>query len=65
MGRSRDFGIPTGPGKGDKSRVTDQMAYAQNFDEINWGPALPTPSPEKVLAETPDPSIEDFERWDR
>lgn len=37
MGRSRDFGIPTGPGKGDKSRVTDQTAYAQNFDEIDWG----------------------------
>lgn len=47
MGRSRDFGIPGGPGKGDKSRVTNQSAYAQNFDEINWGP-----KPKVVYAET-------------
>lgn len=37
LGKSRDFGIPGANGKGSKSRVTDQSAYAQNFDEIDWG----------------------------
>jgi hypothetical protein len=26
-----------GPGKGDKSRVTDVAAYRDNFDVIDWG----------------------------
>lgn len=35
---SRNFGLSTGAGKGDKSRITDIAAYRRNFDEINWGP---------------------------
>lgn len=31
-------------GKGDKTRVTDERAYRENFDEINWGPRRVLPS---------------------
>ena len=40
MGRSRDIGLRhDGPGKGDKTRVTDVKAFRSNFDLIKWGSA--------------------------
>lgn len=54
MGRSRDFGIPGAPGKGDKSRVTNQSDYAQNFDEINWGRKKPADVYAETEGEWPD-----------
>lgn len=36
MGRSRDLGIPTGPGKGDNDRTTDRAAYSAGMDEVKF-----------------------------
>jgi hypothetical protein len=36
MGNGREFGLHGGPGKGSKTRVSDQKKFSENFDEINW-----------------------------
>ena len=48
---SRDLGLDhNGPGKGSASRITDTKAFADNFDEIDWG-RTPTREDSIALAE--------------
>lgn len=36
MGRSRDFGLPGGPGKGDSDRTTNRTAFNENLSEVKF-----------------------------
>lgn len=36
MGRSRDFGIPGGPGKGDADRTTNRADFSSNMAEVKF-----------------------------
>lgn len=38
---NRNIGLDHINGKGDKSRVTNIIAYRENFAEINWGKRSP------------------------
>jgi len=52
MGRQRDFGMQGGPGKGSKTRVSDNKKFHENYDAIDWGKPKPKPKKENGNSDT-------------